>query len=283
MEDYQIIILCVILGVVLLFALAVLLFAWATMPGRRKCGLEKYKEVKFAHRGLHDDTRAENSMSAFRAAKEAGFGIELDVRLSKDGELVVFHDPTLKRVCGIEGKVIEHTASELAEFKLSGTEDGIPTFREVLDLIDGAVPLLVEIKMEGDEKGIAEKLAEVIKDYRGDYIVESFNPLALRKIKQLLPAVPRGILSMPYSKEDRFRGKLLYNLLENLCLNFLMRPDFIAYAKTGAANPVLRYIRKTYGTPLFAWTIKSEEEEEKAISDGFDSVIFEGYIAEKGK
>ena len=280
MEPWQII-LIVAGSLALLALLVVLAFMWLTKPGTRKCGIEKYKTVKFAHRGLHNDTVAENSISAFRAAKEAGFGIELDVRLSKDGELVVFHDPTLERVCGASGKVIDYTAEELSHFSLMGTTDGIPTFREVLELIDGTVPLLIEIKMDVGESGVAEKLAEVIRDYRGDYIVESFNPLALRTVARLMPAVPRGILSMRYAKEEKYRGKLLYFMLENLLCNFLMRPDFIAYDKNDYKNGVVRLLRKTFGTPLFAWTIRSEEEEIQAISNGFDSVIFEKYIAKK--
>jgi len=280
MEGYQIAL--IVLGALALLVLLVfLLLIWMTMPGRRKCGLEKYKRVKFAHRGLHNKERAENSISAFRAAREAGFGIELDVRLSSDGELVVFHDPTLERVCGISGRVIDYTAQELSKMSLSGTEDGIPTFREVLALIDGAVPLLVEVKHDLGEGGVAEKLAEVIKDYHGDYIVESFNPLALKKVRELMPEVPRGILSMRYSEEEKYRGKLLYFLLENMLLNFLMRPDFIAYEKTGHGNYFLRRIRRKLGTPLFAWTVRSEDEEAKTVSDGFDSIIFENYVPEK--
>ena len=279
MQPHEIVM--IVIGSILLLGLLILgLIAYLTKPGTRKCGLEKLTRVKFAHRGLHNGERAENSISAFRAAVEAGFGIELDVRLSRDGELVVFHDPTLERMTGREGKVIDFTREELASFKLGGTEDSIPTFAEVLEVVDGKVPLLVEIKMQGDEKGIAEKLAEVIKDYRGEYIVESFNPLALRTFKRLMPKVPIGILSMQYGREEAFRGKLLYFLLENLALNFLMRPDFIAYEKSGSRNPILRYIRKTYETPLFAWTVRSAEEENEAISDGFDTVIFEKYISE---
>ncbi len=272
----------IVLAVLLvLFLLSLGAFFWLIKPGVRRCGMDKYTRVRFAHRGLHDGGRAENSLSAFRAAKEAGYGIELDVRLSKDGELVVFHDPTLNRVCGVDGRVIDRTAEELSRMSLAGTGEGIPTLKQVLELIDGAVPMLIEIKMEPGESGIAEKLAEVIKDYHGDYIVESFNPLALRIVARLMPSVPRGILSMGYSSEDKFKGKLLYFLLENLLLNFLMRPDFIAYEKGRSKNKILRLIRRTYGTPLFAWTVRSEDEEAHAISDGYDTIIFEKYLAEK--
>lgn len=280
---HPLLIIAIILGaVILLFLLVIVALLFATMPGRRKLDFEKYLGHKFAHRGLHNETRAENSLSAFRAAKEAGYGIELDVRLSKDGELVVFHDPDLMRVCGVEGKVIDYTADELKNMNLRSTGEGIPRFSEVLELIDGRVPLLIEIKMEPGESGVAEKLAEVTTGYYGDYIVESFNPLALRRFAELKPEVPRGILSMAYHKDERFGGKFLYTvLLENLMLNFLMRPDFIAYEKGNANNFWLRLIRRNFSTPLFAWTIRDEEEEAHAISDGFDTVIFEGYLAEK--
>ena len=220
-------------------------------------------------------------LSAFAAARDAGFGIELDVRLSKDGELVVFHDVDLSRMVGKEGKVIDFTAAELAQMKLADTSDGIPTLREVLDLIDGAVPLLIEMKMAGDEGGVAEKLVEVIDGYKGDFIVESFNPMALKTLKKLRPDIMRGMLSMVYMNEPRFKGKLLYRLLQNLQLNFLVRPDFIAYEKDGYTVGNLRFIRRNFNTPLIAWTIKSKEEEAEAIGHGFDTVIFEGYIPEK--
>lgn len=272
------IVLIVLASICLFLGVGWLYMIW---PGKRRPEMEKYKSVKYAHRGLHDENKAENSMSAFAAAKEKGFGIELDVRLSKDGELVVFHDETLTRVVGKEGKVIDFTADELSKMSLSGTSDGVPTLRQVLDLIDGAVPLLIEIKLGTGERGVAEKFIEVIEGYKGDFIVESFNPLALRVVRRERPDILRGILSAEYMKDPKYEGKLVYRLGQNLALNFLMRPDFIAYDKKGYAVPSLRFIRRVFGTPLITWTIKSQEEENAAISHGFDTVIFENYIPEK--
>lgn len=243
--------------------------------------LEEMKGVKFAHRGLHSDTVPENSMTAFKLAKEQGFGIELDIRLTKDGEVVVFHDATLKRMCGEEGKVIDYTYEELSHLSLSGTTEQIPLFSDVLKEIGGAIPLLVEIKSAPGESGVAEKLYEVIKDYQGKYIVESFNPFSLRTFKKLMPEVPCGFLSTRYSLEEKHKGKLLYFLLENLYLNFLMRPSFIAYEKGGYAVPNLIYIRKKFMPALIAWTLRSEDEQREAIAHGFDTVIFENYIPNK--
>jgi len=272
------IVLIVIFSIILLGLLAML---YMISPGKKRPEMEKFKQVKYAHRGLHDATKAENSMSAFAAAKEMGFGIELDVRLSKDGELVVFHDDNLTRVAGIDGKVIDFTAEELSKMSLSGTKDGVPTLREVLDLIDGAVPFIIEIKMNGDEKGVSEKLMEVIEGYKGDYVVESFNPIALKVVRRMRPDILRGILSTEYLKNEKHKGSILYGLLQHLMLNFMVRPDFIAYDKKGYKVKGLRFVRRSFGTALIAWTVKSAEEEREAISHGFDTVIFEGYIPEK--
>ena len=257
---------------------------WLFLITPRSCRrkkMEKFKAVKYAHRGLFNSERAENSLSAFKAAVDAGFGIELDVRLTSDGKLVVFHDPTLTRVCGVEGKVREHTAEELAGLSLSGTGEGVPTLAEVLALVDGAVPLLIEMKQDPGESGVGEALAEEIKGYNGPYIVESFNPMALRALKKCRPDVLLGMLSMEYSKDERYKGKMLYTLLEKLMMNFLARPDFISYDHRGYKVPALRFVRRVFGTPLLAWTIKSFSEEQDAVCHGFDTVIFEGYIPEK--
>lgn len=239
--------------------------------------IQKFASVKFAHRGLHNSERAENSMSAFAAAVDAGYGIELDIRLSGDGNLVVFHDDTLDRVCGREGRVDAFVADELAGMKLSGTDDGIPTFREVLDLVDGKVPLLVEIKEDAGKYDVSNAAAEMLKDYHGPYIVESFNPLSLGNFKKKLPKVARGILSQRYLREKKYR-KPLYLLLQLLLFNRICSPAFVAYKHTDAKAISLKTARML-GAVTFAWTVRSPEEEAAAKRAGFDSVIFENYLA----
>ena len=279
--DFVIIALSVILGIAVLSAL---LWLYMIFPGGKRQKMQRFVGVHYAHRGLHDESKEENSMSAFRAAKENGYGIELDVRLSKDGELVVFHDETLTRVTGNEGLVKDFTSEELAEMKLSGTDEGIPTFREVLELIDGSVPLLIELKELTSESGLAEKFVELIKDYKGDYIVESFNPMTVRRMKKLRPDILRGILSTTYTKDEKHKGKILYYLAEKLLLNFYTRPNFISYYHEGYTVRNLGFIRRVFGTPLLTWTVKSQAEENAAYEHGFDTVIFEGYIPEnKGR
>ena len=274
----------VIIPIAALAALVLLgfsLWLYLICPGRRRGVMDKYKNVRYAHRGLHGEGRAENSLSAFRAAKETGYGIELDVRLSSDGELMVFHDSTLVRMTGACGLVAEKTAAELSELHLGETSDVIPTFRQVLALIDGAVPLLIEVKQEKGEASPVARLVELLDGYHGDYIVESFNPIALKELKAKRPDIPRGFLAMKFTETEKHKGSFLYAALQGLYMNFLMRPDFISYEKSGYTEPNLRYIRKTFGTPLLAWTVKSEEEEREAFGHGFDTVIFEGYLSEK--
>ena len=270
-----------LIAVAAILLVGVCLWLYMIWPGNRREEMKKYTKVWYAHRGLHDESKAENSMSAFAAAKEMGFGIELDVRLSKDGELVVFHDATLDRVVRREGRVIDFTAEELAGMSLSGTADGIPTLRQVLDLIDGAVPLLIEIKMGSGESGIAEKLIEVIEGYKGEFIVESFHPVALKIVKRARPDILRGILSYEYMKDERYKGKLIFKLSQNLELNFMSRPDFISYDHNGYNVPKLKLVHRLFKTPLIAWTVKSQEDEDAARAHGFDAVIFENYIPKR--
>ncbi|MBO7196185.1 MAG: glycerophosphodiester phosphodiesterase [Clostridia bacterium] len=264
------------IAIPIVVVLLILLYLFMIAPKNRK-DMEKFKTVMYAHRGLHNNERAENSMSAFRAAVDAGYGIELDVRLSCDGQLVVFHDDTLDRVCGREGKVIDFTAEELSGFKLCGTEDGIPLFSDVLKLVDGKIPLLVEIKENAGDSSVSRATCEMLKNYTGDFIVESFNPMSLNVVKQNLPDVSRGILSHRYFEQKKFR-KPLFFLLQSLLLNFICRPAFIAYEHNHAKAFGLRFVRRFFGTPTIAWTVRSAEEEQIARKNGFDGIIFENYI-----
>ena len=259
------------------FFFLVYLFLIMTGSGREA---RKYSSVKFAHRGLHGDGVAENSMSAFRAAVDAGYGIELDVRLSRDGVLVVFHDDDLKRMCEDERLVLDVDSAELAGMSLLGTADGIPTFAEVLKLVDGRVPLLVEIK-ELSGKGVSSAAAKMLADYKGEFIVESFNPLSLKNFKNQLPGIPVGILSMRFPREKTFGLRFRNFLLGALLTNVICRPNFIAYQNEDGGRFALKLLGGVFGAPRFAWTVKSEEEEKLAYKRGFDSVIFENYKPEK--
>ena len=265
--------------------LAVLLGLWLFLiaPGKNK-NMDRYKTVKYAHRGLHgkvdaESFCAENSITAFKRAVDHGFGIELDVHVTADGEVVVFHDATLDRVTAASGKIKKKTLAELRELRLMGTEDTIPTLREVLDLVDGRVPLLVELKETGANHTISEKTAQILSEYRGEFIVESFSPLAFGAIKEKLPDTPRGFLADKFTTKKKYRT-LKHALTQRFLFNFLVRPAFIALNhKTPRLFPV-GIIRRIFGTPMIAWTVKSAEEENEAYKNGFSGVIFEGYLPE---
>ncbi len=267
-----IIILLVAFGVMLLFFG---IFLFLVKPSGRRGAMEKFKNVRYAHRGLHSEDAAENSITAFSRAVEAGYGIELDVRLSRDGELVVFHDPTLDRVTNSTGKVIDKTLAELRELRLLGTEDCVPTLREVLSVVDGKIPLLIELKEEPGEYGVTEKTLEILKDYKGAYMIESFNPLALARVKKLAPDTVRGFLSQNFGKTE-LRG-FRYFLLEHLFLNVICRPDFIAYSHTDANMPIFRFVKAFFRVPCLAWTVESPDADKCALENGFSGVIFQHY------
>ncbi len=268
-----IIILLVVLGLLLV---SFICFIFLVKPSGRRGVMDKFKNIRYAHRGLHGKDVAENSMTAFRLATEAGYGIELDVRLTRDGELVVFHDPKLDRVCGVTGAVADKTLAELKLIHLSGTEDAAPTLSEVLALVAGRVPLLIELKEEPGEYGVTEKTLEVLKGYNGDYMIESFNPLAISRVKKLSPDTVRGFLSQNFGKTEEYRG-FKYFLLEHLMLNAICRPDFIAYSHEDAKMPIFRFVKRFFRTPTLAWTTESPEEDRLALKNGFSSVIFQYY------
>ena len=229
--------------------------------------------VNFAHRGLHsrDKSVPENSIEAFRLAARAGYGIELDVQLSKDGQVVVFHDDTLSRVCGVDKRVDELDYSELRQLRLCGQDAAIPLLSEVLAVIRGRGPLIVELKNGRRNRELCEKTYQLLENYRGDVCIESFNPLIVAWFRLHGRDLVRGQLSMQmrYYREEGFNGMKSF-LLSHCCLNFLARPQFIAY-RIGHRPPAVRLIERL-GAMKFGWT-SHEPRNEK----GRDGVIFEFY------
>jgi len=238
-----------------------------------------------AHRGLHDKKagRAENSRKAFQAAMEAGYGIELDLQLSSDGVAMVFHDYELGRLTAAKGAVAQQTAADLGTIPLLQDGDGIPTLAEVLALVDGRVPLLIEIKDQDGQMGpnigpLGEAAAYCLRGYAGPFAVMSFNPHATAEMAQLLPEAPRGIVTDPYTSDD-------WPLLPQATRETLRTiPD---YARTGSCfvshNVAdLRAPRiaalKAEGAAILCWTVKSAEMEAEARKVA-DNITFEGYLA----
>ena len=242
-----------------------------------------FKGVYYAHRGLHDNESEapENSLPAFKKAVKAGYGIELNVQLTKDRVPVVFHDFTLERACGKPGKVYEYTYEELQQFPLFQSNERIPKFEEVLKVVDGKVPLIVEIKLEWMDLTVCAFVDKLLKEYKGMYCIESFNPLVLTWYRRYHNDVLRGQLSDAFLKEGEYRG-VLYWILQNLLLNWMTKPDFVAYNHKYADNLSRRLCRKLYKNMAAAWTIKSQQELE-AAKEEFDVFIFDSFIPKKQK
>lgn len=260
-------------------AVFVILYFLAIMPrlSNRKARKD-FLGVYYAHRGLHDNVSdaPENSLAAFKKAVEAGFGIEMDVQLTKDKVPVVFHDFTLKRICGKEGKVCDYTLEELKEFKLCDSKEEIPEFAQVLKVVGGKVPLIVELKVEWMDISVCPLVDEMLQNYKGLYCIESFNPLVLFWYRRHHNNVVRGQLSDGFLKSGEFKG-ILYVLLQNLMLNWATKPDFVAYNHKYESVCARRICRSLYNNMAVAWTIKSQKELENARNK-FDIFIFDSFI-----
>lgn len=241
-----------------------------------------FKSKFFAHRGLFDNATdaPENSLNAFRRAVDKGFGIELDIQMTKDKVPVVFHDFTLRRVTGQPGKVSDYTFDELQKFCLCGQESAkIPRFVEVLSLVAGKVPLIVEYKVEKTDLSICRAGDAQLTSYGGPYCVESFNPLVLLWYRVHHTNVVRGQLSDGFLHQKEFRGKLAPGafLLQFLLFNIFTAPDFIAYNVLYPDNPSRRIDKALYRCKQAAWTVKSPAQLRDAASR-FDVFIFEGFL-----
>lgn len=261
-----------------------LLYLLAIMPRLSHQKARKdFLGVYYAHRGLHDNNSAapENSLEAFRKAVKEGYGIELDVQMSKDGVPVVFHDFTLERICKRQGKVCDYTWQELKEFTLCESKETIPKFEDVLKLVKGRVPLIVELKVEWMDLTVCPAVDGLLKGYKGLYCIESFNPLVLLWYRRYGNDVVRGQLSDGFVKSGEFKG-FLYMVLQNLLLNWMTKPDFVAYNHKYASIPARRLCRSLYKNMSVAWTIRSQKELDTARNQ-FDIFIFDSFIPDKCK
>jgi len=229
-----------------------------------------------AHRGLHTAELPENSLGAFQNAVDKGYPIELDVHLTDDGTVVVFHDYALGRMTGKDGYICKLTSGELSEYKLLNgekkpSEYSIPTLKEALDLIDGKVPVLVEIKNQDSVGPLEKNTALILSEYKGKYAVQAFNPFSIAYFKENMPDVPRGILSCRFTK-DELRGAIKRRLLGSLRFNKVARPDFISYRAEHLPN---RHVTKA-GLPVLAWTVRSNEMYTQ-LGANADNIIFEDF------
>jgi glycerophosphoryl diester phosphodiesterase len=231
-----------------------------------------------AHRGLHsgDSECPENSLKAFERAMRRNFPFELDVRLLADGNVCVFHDENTGRMTGVNRSIKELSAVKIKKMSLLESDQKIPLLEEVLSLIRGNIPLLIEIKNEDKVGELENAVISVLSRYRGKYALVSFNPYTLRWFRENLPEAYRGQLAGDFQKKTipAFRRLLMRNLL----LNSISKPDFICYDVRYLPSFAASILR-TYGIPIIGWTVRSHEEL-KRVRSFCDNIVFEGFDPE---
>lgn len=246
-----------------------LLDRWlAPAPAERKVGW--LRGGSFAHRGLHGAGVPENSPAAFAAAIARGMGIECDIQRSSDGQAMVFHDWELDRLTGESGPLAKHSATELTRIRLSGGEDMIPTLRQLLDLIAGRVPLLIEIKSRRNARipALCLGVRRVLEGYRGDHAIMSFDPRVVRWFAVHSPLTTRGLVVT--EEEDK---ALPGRFRRHLAL-WHARPEFLAYDVRDLPSRFASAQRRR-GLPVLTWTVRSAELRARALAHA-DAPIAEG-------
>lgn len=225
-------------------------------------------ERPIAHRGFHDMNHAvwENTLAAFSRAAEAGFAIECDVHIVADGNIVVFHDDTLDRLCGISGDVRERTSAELGLLTIGGTAERIPTLKQMLKLVDGRVPLIIELKgREGEDDGFAETVLDDLEGYKGHVALMSFDHWVLKDLKVAGSPYPLGLTAEGDQPERFFEHD------EAMQLGL----DFISYHYGHLPNPFITAQRKL-GIPVITWTVRDEAARRHTFDEA-DQMTFEGF------
>lgn len=268
----------ILIPIFVILILLALIYVLALMGRREHRGLQALRGWVYAHRGLHGAGRPENSMAAFRAALEHGYGVELDVHLLSDGNLAVIHDASLKRTANMDVLIEDLTTEDLKGCFLEGTFQSIPTFREVLQLFDGKAPIIVELKAErGNHAALVDTAIAQLADYKGTYCIESFDPRCILHLKKHYPKVIRGQLAENYFKSNSCKLPWFLKFILSYQLgNFLLQPDFVAYKYADRKNLSNLLIRKLWGIQGVSWTIRSPEEQKTALEEGW-LPIFEGF------
>ena len=265
----------ILIALMIIIALCLLILFLIFPATRRHPDRKILSGLYIAHRGLHDidGSGEENSLPAFRFAAENGFAAENDIHLTADGEVVVFHDDTLDRMCGVSGKVEEKTLSELKKLRLGGTDEQIPTLKECLDVVGGRVPMLIEFKVvDGNHKALCAAADKILSDYKGKYFIQSFYPSVLTWYKANRPDICRGQLAEVFGSDK----PAFYKLLSCLITNVVTRPDFVSY-NFMHKNFFFRRLAVWLGAFSVGWTFRKKEQVAGAKQD-FATYIFENFL-----
>lgn len=257
----------------------IFLFLYALAPQLAdRPDFSKLAQYDYAHRGLHNQQQGipENSLTSFRLAAESGYGVELDLQLTRDNQVVVFHDKSLNRLFGIDMEVKDITFDDLRQYRLPGTLEAIPTLYEALEVIDGHVPIIVELKEFSPAQQICPLVQDILKDYQGLYCVQSFSSLTVKWYHDNEPDVIRGQLMHNLEKDGRYT---LFQALvrQNLCTNFMTRPNFAAYEQDSRKCPAMWLAKNVFNMPEISWTIR-DPDTYNALKEENCIIIFEDFI-----
>lgn len=247
--------------IVLLIVIFATVYIFLIMPRVSDRADMDLQSTDYAHRGLHSAAIPENSLAAFALARDAGYGIELDIRLSADGEIFVFHDENIKRMCQKSAVIHKMTSAEIRSLYLKGTDERIPTLSEALELIDGRVPILIEVKSAPNEYALCRAVCELLDGYQGAFAMQSFSPKVLSYFKKYRPRFARGQLVTKIDKQSKeVKSPILRFALTHMLLNTLSRPDFISIDGKLLREPAFFIITRLFAAKGFVWTVRKPEQ-----------------------
>lgn len=235
------------------------------------------KTSLIAHRGLHSKGIPENSLKAFIEATKNGYDIELDLQLTKDDRIIVFHDNTLARLCGVDKKVSSLTYDELSAYTLKETSHTIPLFIDILDNIPSTTNLMIELKTGRQIKKLVTLFLDVIRKYDFQFVVQSFDPRIVRIVRKLAPDITRGYIT----KDRQIDCNFLNTIIKILPIHSWAQPDYYVYKFDNLPNDVMNKY-KSQGIPILSYTVTSNEEM-KFIKENYDNAVFEGYLPSLNK
>ena len=271
----------------ILLAVFVAVYAWLVCPNLPRRDIAHLLRYDYAHRGLWNtnepgaDNRPENSLAAFRAAAEKGYGMEMDVHLTADGCLVVHHDDSLKRMTGVDIRIGESSLAEVRACRLPNGEP-IPTFDEMLEIVGGRVPLIVEVKVEGNADALSRAVYERMRSYVGPWCMESFDPWAVKWFRDNAPEVIRGQLAYNAAGKGKTWKLWWRNIgIASMVQNVWSRPDFVAFQASSERAWCLPMFLLRRMKPWFAaWTVRSQADMD-ALRGRYDMQIFEKFEAKR--
>lgn len=272
----------ILTALIIIVLLLVAVWLWAIAPQLiNKPDFAALKKYDYAHRGLHNRENGvpENSLKAFSMAVLGGFGMELDLQLTKDNKVVVHHDHSIKRSCGEDKLISDLTYEQLQLYRLFGTEEKIPLFSDVLKLVDGKTPMIIELKGYNDTDTLCRLAMKELEGYKGLYCVESFDPRIVSWFKENRPEIIRGQLMEKLKKGDNGLSAPMAFFGRNMMTNFLTRPNFEAYDFKERDILSMKAARGIFGMQEVSWTIRDEESFKKVKALG-NLCIFENFVPE---